>query len=108
MNNKIPITLVNLPTIPIQNELDFAENSNLLETIQNIKKGGTWSVKDILKYIVPVLISNKILDLNNPIIHLHISGDKCNISRKIKYIMITMTILNNKKNIYKPDHYVFS
>ena len=75
MNDKIPITLVNLPIIPIQNELDCTENSNLLETIQNIKKGGIRSVKDILKYIVPVLISNKILDINDPIIHLRVSGD---------------------------------
>ncbi|CAG8782847.1 14322_t:CDS:2, partial [Rhizophagus irregularis] len=62
MNQKIPITLINLP-------LDFAEDSNS-EIIQNIKKGGTRSVKDILKYIVPTLISNEILDINNPIIHL--------------------------------------
>ncbi|GES96422.1 hypothetical protein GLOIN_2v1784240 [Rhizophagus clarus] len=70
MNQKIPITLINLL-------LDFAKYSNFesTEIIQNVKKGGTRSVKDILKYIVPVLISNEILDISNPIIHLRVSGD---------------------------------
>ncbi|GES96160.1 hypothetical protein GLOIN_2v1782566 [Rhizophagus clarus] len=70
MNQKIPITLIDLP-------LDFAEYSNFesTEIIQNVKKGGTQSVKDILKYIVPVIISNEILDISNPIIHLRVSGD---------------------------------
>ncbi|GES86600.1 hypothetical protein GLOIN_2v1784240 [Rhizophagus clarus] len=80
MNQKIPITLVDLPS-------DFTEytNSESFEIIQNIKKGGTRSVKDILRYIVPVLISNEILDINNPIIHLRVSGDGRNVSRVEKY-----------------------
>ena len=57
MNQKIPITLINIPNFPIQNELDFAENLNIFDTetievIENIKKGGIRSIKDILKYIV--------------------------------------------------------
>ncbi|GBC23265.2 hypothetical protein GLOIN_2v1784240 [Rhizophagus irregularis DAOM 181602=DAOM 197198] len=97
MNQKIPIALINLP-------LDFDEYSNS-EIIQNIKKGGTRSVKDILKYIVPTLISNEILDINNPIIHLRVSGDGRNVGRKIKHVMITIAILNDIQNIHKPDHY---
>ncbi|PKK67697.1 hypothetical protein RhiirC2_751396 [Rhizophagus irregularis] len=100
MNQKIPITLINLP-------LDFAEysNSESNEIIQTIKKGGTRSVKDILKYIVPVLISNKILDINNPIIHLRVSGDGRNVGRKIKHVMITIAILNDIQNIHKPNYH---
>ncbi|PKC60050.1 hypothetical protein RhiirA1_468588 [Rhizophagus irregularis] len=97
MNQKIPIALINLP-------LDFDEYSNS-EIIQNIKKGGTRSVKDILKYIVPTLISNEILDINNPIIHLRVSGDGRNVGRKIKHVMITIAILNDIQNIHKPDHH---
>ncbi|UZO20190.1 uncharacterized protein OCT59_011446 [Rhizophagus irregularis] len=97
MNQKIPITLINLP-------LDFAEYSNS-EIVQNIKKGGTRSVKDILKYIVPTLISNEILDINNPIIHLRVSGDGRNVGRKIKHVMVTIAILNDIQNIHKPDHH---
>ncbi|PKY36674.1 hypothetical protein RhiirB3_459873, partial [Rhizophagus irregularis] len=82
MNQKIPIALINLP-------LDFDEYSNS-EIIQNIKKGGTRSVKDILKYIVPTLISNEILDINNPIIHLRVSGDGRNVGRKIKHVWRNM------------------
>jgi hypothetical protein len=100
MNQKIPITLINLP-------LDFAEHSNSesIEIIQNIKKGGTRSVKDILNYIVPVLISNEILDINNPMIHLRVSGDGRNVGRKIKHVMVTMVILNDIQNIHKPNHH---
>ncbi|RGB28240.1 hypothetical protein C1646_797379 [Rhizophagus diaphanus] len=101
MNQKISITFINSP-------LDyFAEclNSESIEIIQNIKKGGTQSVKDILKYIVPVLISNEILDINNPIIHLRVSGDGRNVGRKIKHVMVTIAILNDTQNIHKPDHH---
>ncbi|GES82308.1 hypothetical protein GLOIN_2v1782566 [Rhizophagus clarus] len=100
MNQKIPITLIDLP-------LDFAEYSNFesTEIIQNVKKGGTRSVKDILKYIVPILISNEILDISNPIIHLRVSGNDRNVGRKIKHVMITMAILNDIQNIHKPDHH---
>ncbi|GES80501.1 hypothetical protein GLOIN_2v1783867 [Rhizophagus clarus] len=100
MNQKIPITLVDLPS-------DFTEytNSESFEIIQNIKKGGTRSVKDILRYIVPVLISNEILDINNPIIHLRVSGDGRNVGRKIKHVMVTMAILNDIRNIHKPNYH---
>ncbi|PKY32933.1 hypothetical protein RhiirB3_451480 [Rhizophagus irregularis] len=100
MSQKIPVTFINLP-------LDFTEysNSESIEIIQNIKKDGTRSVKDILKYIVPVLISNEILDINNPIIHLRVSGDGRNVGRKIKHVMITIAILNDIQNIHKSDHH---
>jgi len=99
MNQKIPITLIDIPIVPIQSELD-SENSTIfnLETIkeiQKIKKGDTCSVKNILEYVVPDLILNEILDINNPIIHLRISGDGRNVGRKIKHVMVTITILND-------------
>jgi hypothetical protein len=110
MSRQIPITLVNVPIIPTQNEVDFAENLNIfdpeiIEVIQKIKNGGYRSAKDILKYIVPVLILNGILDMNDPIIHLRISGDGRNVGRKIKHVMVTMAILNDEQNIYKPDYH---
>lgn len=110
MNRKIPITIINIPTSPVQDELIFAENSDIfdpevIEGIHNIKNGGYRSVKDILSYIVPVHILNGILDTNDPIIHLRISGDGRNVGRKIKHVMVTIAILNDIQNIYKPDYH---
>ncbi|PKK60592.1 hypothetical protein RhiirC2_719002 [Rhizophagus irregularis] len=110
INQKIPITLINIPINSTQNESVFEDNLNtfsvgITETIQNIKNGGYRSVKDILIYIVPVLILNGILDVNNPIIHLRISGDGRNVGRKIKHVMITMAILDDEQNINKPDYH---
>ncbi|CAB4446429.1 unnamed protein product [Rhizophagus irregularis] len=110
MNRKIPITIINIPTSPVQDELIFAENSDIfdpevIEGIHNIKNGGYRSVKDILSYIVPVHILNGILDTNDPIIHLRISGNGRNVGRKIKHVMVTIAILNDIQNIYKPDYH---
>ncbi|RIA94186.1 hypothetical protein C1645_818476 [Glomus cerebriforme] len=104
MNEQIPITLINIPTIPTQSELDFFD-PEITEIVQKIKNGGYRSAKDILTYIVPVLILNGVLDINDPIIHLRISGDGRNVGRKIKHVMVTMAILNDENNIYKPDYH---
>jgi len=109
MNRKIAITNID---IPLQNELYFAEDSNIsgveifYNVNQNIGKGGYRSAKDILIYVIPILILDGILDVSSPTIHLRISGDGRNVGRKIKHVMVTIAILNDKQNIYVPDrHY---
>lgn len=103
MNQKIMIDLINIPTL---NELDFDESSNIFNSeMQNIPNGGHRSAKDILKYIIPALILNGVLDVNDPIIHLRISGDGRNVGRRLKQVMITIAILNDVQNIQKPDHH---
>ncbi|GBC20383.2 hypothetical protein GLOIN_2v1839566 [Rhizophagus irregularis DAOM 181602=DAOM 197198] len=109
MNQKIAISLINIPIIPTLDELDFAESSYIfgegIIEIKNITNGGHRSAKDILTYIIPALIFEGVLDISNPIIHLRISGDGRNVGRKIKQVMITMAILNDEQNIHKPDHH---
>ncbi|CAB4466647.1 unnamed protein product [Rhizophagus irregularis] len=61
INQKIPITLINIPTNLTQNESVFEDNLNtfsvgITEPLQNIKNGGYRSAKNILIYIVPILI----------------------------------------------------
>ncbi len=89
MNQEIPITSINIPIVPISYESNFTEsfnilNSKIIKIVQNIKDSGYQSVKDILTYIILILILNGVLDVNNPIIYLHISGDGRNVGRKIK------------------------
>jgi len=81
MNQKIAINLIDLS---IQNKFNFIEVSDVFDSemiqkaIEN-GKAGCRSIKDILTYIVPILVLNGVLDTNNPIIHLRISGDGRNV-----------------------------
>ncbi len=109
MDQKIAIDIINIPIIPTLNELDFDESSNIFNSeiteINNVPNGGHRSAKDILKYIIPAFVLNGVLDVNDPIIHLRISGDGRNVGRRLKQVMITMAILNDIQNIHKPDHH---
>ncbi len=108
MNQEISIISINILIVLILYESNFTESFNIskiIETVQNIKNGEYWSIKDILTYIIPILILNGVLDVNNPIIYLHISGDGRNVGRKIKQVMITIAILNNKQNIHKSGYH---
>src|SRR5207302_9047852 len=107
MNQKIAINLIDLS---IQNKFNFIEVSDVFDSkiiqkaIEN-GKAGCRSIKDILTYIVPILVLNGVLDTNNPIIHLRISGDGRNVGRKIKHVMLTIAILNDEQNIHVPDYH---
>ncbi|PKC58742.1 hypothetical protein RhiirA1_470515 [Rhizophagus irregularis] len=75
INQKIPITLINIPTNLTQNESVFEDNLNtfsvgITEPLQNIK-----------------------------------NGDSRNVERKIKHVMITMAILDDEQNINKSDYH---
>jgi len=108
MNQKIEIILIDIPVTPTLDELDFTEINIFDEEtseIKNITNGGYRSAKDILTYIIPALVLKGVLDVDNPIIHLRISGDGRNVGRKIKQVMIIMAILNDEQNIHKPDHH---
>ncbi|PKK74405.1 hypothetical protein RhiirC2_774837 [Rhizophagus irregularis] len=96
--------------IAIEPDLEhFDESSNILNSeiteINNISNGGHRSAKDILKYIISALALNGVLDVNDLIIHLRISEDGRNVGRRLKQVIITMTILNDIQNIHKPDHH---
>ncbi|CAG8554719.1 41268_t:CDS:2 [Gigaspora margarita] len=63
------------------------------------------SAKDILLYIIPKLMYKNVLQSFDPIIHLRISGDGRNIGRKIKQVMVTIMILNNRLHHHHPDYH---
>ncbi|UZO28067.1 uncharacterized protein OCT59_021610 [Rhizophagus irregularis] len=47
-----------------------------------------------------------VLDPAIPTIHLRISGDGRNVGRKVKHVMITVALLDDSMNLFKPDcHY---
>ncbi|CAG8783536.1 39197_t:CDS:2 [Gigaspora margarita] len=59
----------------------------------------------VLSYLHPYLVANKILHSSKPVINLRISGDGHNVRKKINYIIITLAILNQKKELYLPDNH---
>ncbi|CAG8579075.1 8930_t:CDS:2 [Cetraspora pellucida] len=73
------------------------------EISQYIGKAGYRRVNDILLFIIPGLVARNVLNVNNPVINIHISGDGRNVGRKIKHVMITCTILDDISNIHKAD-----
>ncbi|CAG8605442.1 29220_t:CDS:2 [Gigaspora margarita] len=110
MQKLIPIKLINIKTgfkVNLsENEQPDIDNSDIIEQVTNaIGKAGYRSIKDILNYIMPFLINQNILNPTNPSINLRILGDGRNVGRKIKHVMVTCTILDNKTNLYFPNHH---
>lgn len=62
------------------------------------------SIKDILNYIIPPLLEKGIVNNDDPVLHIRISGDGRNVGHKVKHVMVTFVLLNDYMNIYHPDH----
>ncbi|RHZ77371.1 hypothetical protein Glove_180g104 [Diversispora epigaea] len=107
MANKIPISILNISNFSSFNLIN--ENLNINnseveeEVLKYVGKAGYRRVTDILIYIIPGLVKRKIL--NNSIINLRISGDRRNVRRKLKHVMITFTILDDTLNLQKSDYH---
>ncbi|CAG8723384.1 19468_t:CDS:1, partial [Racocetra fulgida] len=109
----IPIHLIDLNLL---HDIDSTDNNeidiNLIndseiidEVTKSIGKGVYRSIKDILDYIIPTLLEKKIINVNNPILHIRISGDGRNVGNKVNHVMVTFALLNDYTNIYHPDHH---
>ena len=110
MSQAIPISIINisnLPSlIPINESSDINDPEVVEEVLKYIGKAGYRRITDILLFVIPDLVKRNILNQNNPIIHMRISGDGRNVGRKVKHVMITCTILDDILNIHKADfHY---
>ncbi|CAG8540469.1 3516_t:CDS:2 [Scutellospora calospora] len=81
------------------------DNLLLNEEFQLVKKVARQSIKDILLYLHPYLVANKILHSSKPVINLRISGDGYNVRKKINHVIITLAILDQKKELYLSDNH---
>ncbi|GES92367.1 hypothetical protein GLOIN_2v1478248 [Rhizophagus clarus] len=103
----IPIKLINMQTTRVG--IGFYEEPHIIDEeivnqmVSAIGKAGCRSIKDILKYIVPKLNNDGVLNATCPIINLRISGDGRNVGRKVKQVMVTCAILDDRKNLHFPD-----
>ncbi|CAG8846842.1 12506_t:CDS:2, partial [Gigaspora margarita] len=112
ISNKISIFTLNIENMPLENsnvDIDTVDTDDQEvegEALKYISKACYRCITDILMFIIPSLIGRGILNTNNSVINIRISGNGCNVSRTIKHMMITCTILDDILNIHKADfHY---
>ena len=108
MKKNIPLTLVNLSqsTIfePITEEPNITDDTIITNMLESIGKGGQRRITDILNYIIPLYIEQGILTPETSTLYIRISGDGRNVGRKVKHVMVTMTLLNDLNGLQKPDN----
>jgi hypothetical protein len=108
MNNKIKINIVEMPQYidSDSNETPDIFNPEVIDEVTtSIGKGAQRSIKDILKFIVPNLVKRNILNPQQPIVNIRISGDGRNVGKKVKHVMITFAILDDIDNIHNPNYH---
>ncbi|GET00590.1 hypothetical protein GLOIN_2v1469570 [Rhizophagus clarus] len=109
MEKLIPINFIDLNSAIIQEDLSEEPDiidPTIIEQVVNVTgKGAYRSIKKILKYIVPSYVNKGKLDPEIPVIHLQISGDGRNVGRKVKHVMITVTLLDDSMNLFKSDYH---
>ena len=69
---------------PINGNPDINNQEIVEEVLKYIGKAGYRKISDILLFILPDLIDRHVLNPDNPIINLRISGDGRNVDRKVK------------------------
>lgn len=113
LNQINKIMSMNIPIYPVELhqakdkvyasfEIHITDSEVIDEVESLVGKGVRRSIKDILNFIIPSMISKGILNYSESILHIRISGDGRNIGHKVKHLMITFTILN-KMNIFKSN-----
>ena len=115
MNIEIPVNPINVypqdVNVDDDDDNEIEEHDNLDVELENEIKnaqgqGGYRSIKKILAFVIKMLINQKVLNYSlNDNIHIRISGDGRNVGKKIKHVMITFAIMNNKDAIFLPDHH---
>jgi len=109
MSNAIPILILNISNeqslTPIHKNPDINDPEIIEEVLKYIGKAGYRKITDILLYILPDLINRHVINPDNPIINLRISGDGRNVGRKVKHVIITCTILDDIVNLYKANYH---
>ncbi|CAG8834673.1 44468_t:CDS:2 [Gigaspora margarita] len=95
-------------SITTTNEISHIDDDKVeKEILKYIGKAGYRKITDILLFVIPDLVDRNILNVNNPVIHIRISDDGCNIGRKIKHVIVIFTILDDILNIHKAKfHYM--
>ncbi|CAG8813222.1 7549_t:CDS:2, partial [Dentiscutata erythropus] len=77
MNQKVPVSILNIANISLitTNELpDITDQEIEEEMMRYIGNAGYRRITDILRFVILDLLNRQVLNINNPIIYIHISG----------------------------------
>ncbi|PKC10461.1 hypothetical protein RhiirA5_414334 [Rhizophagus irregularis] len=102
MKQNVKIKVINIKAIAAVDldKIAHITDENIVETVINsVGKAEIQSIKEILIFLIPSLVKKNILNSSQPIISIRISEDGRNVSRKVKHVMITFAILNNKNKV---------
>jgi len=109
MAQHIPISIIDINTnnnqVNQSEEEDIDNESIVQEVVDAVGKGGYRNIKNILLYLIPDFVKKGILNPRQPIVNLRISGDGRNVGRKVKHVIVTVAILDNKNTLHQPDHH---
>ncbi|CAG8757775.1 13269_t:CDS:1 [Cetraspora pellucida] len=101
MNKAINNTNIDLDS----EELDHINIGTINKVSRSEFIGGQRDFKELLQYIIPHLVQENVLSVDDPTLHIRISGDGRNVGRKVKHVMITFMILNDIKNHHIPNYH---
>ncbi|GES85648.1 hypothetical protein GLOIN_2v1766279 [Rhizophagus clarus] len=107
MNILIPIKLFNIHSINF-NDVDN-ENQQDIDGIEfnddDVGNGAYQSIFSLLDIIIPILTTSlpPVLKIGDKI-NIKLSGNRRNVGRKQKHVMLTMCILNEKEAVLSPAH----
>ena len=109
ISSQIHIGIFNIDNeINDQSSIDNNSNNNIngiLVDDHEVGNGAFRSILDLLKVLIPIWKAGQ-----NPVIipgdtlYIKIGGDGRNVGRKQNHVMITFCLLNEKKEVLKPDH----
>ncbi|RIB07706.1 hypothetical protein C2G38_2213620 [Gigaspora rosea] len=108
MNQKVSVSVLNIANISLitTNEPpDINDQEIEEEMMRYIGNAGYRRITDILRFVIPDLLNRQVLNINNPVIHIRISGDGRNVGRKIKHVMVTCAILDDVSNTHKANYH---
>src|SRR5438105_1361646 len=71
---------------PINRNSDINDSEIVEEVLKYIGKAGSCKIADILLFILPDLINRHVLNSDDPVINLRISGNSRNVGRKVKHV----------------------
>ncbi|CAG8846657.1 44343_t:CDS:2 [Gigaspora margarita] len=110
VNKKISISLVDIDQLtifePINEEADITDPTIVSNIVTSIRKSGHQQITNILNYIIPLYVQKEVLKPGSTL-HLRISENGQNVSKKAKHVMLTVALSNNWDKLHKPkSHYI--
>lgn len=109
INAQIPIGIFNIDNeINDQSSIDNDFNDNIGDILvddHEIGNGAFRSILSLLKVLIPIWkVGESPVIIPGDTLYIKIGGDGRNVGRKQNHVMMTFCLLNEKKEVLKPDH----